>query len=34
VDDEAKDKAKEAFGARMGDEAKDEVDDKDRFVDG
>jgi hypothetical protein len=34
LDDGAKGKAKEAFGALMGEEAKDEADDKDRFVDG
>jgi hypothetical protein len=35
MDDEAKGKAKEAFGgALMGEEAQDEAEDKDHFVEG
>ena len=34
MDDEAKGKAKEAFGALMGEEAKDEAEDKGHFVEG
>jgi uncharacterized protein YjbJ (UPF0337 family) len=34
LDDEAKGKAKEAFDALMGEEAKDEAEGKDHFVEG